>query len=189
MGFSIDNLYHYIEKEFLPHEEVKAGEGLTVVINQDLLTLDYLRGFEKFYADWKAGQTEKADQMRETAEKIKSLTDSADWKSLSESKREQRLSETLGSQSDIEGLVSETFRFDIESKAIYLGGVPGEADPKKRMIVSWNLERGGQPVPVSFEEICKFSQALINKLYAFCNDEAARVEKKTAMPSADTSSV
>lgn len=166
--FELENLYTTEEHEFLPHKDIEPGAGLMLQINPDLLTMEYFDRMDIFFNDW-----------------LKEINGKSKTAGKKTRKQEKELEAATAKEREPNYEVELT-KLDMRHKAMILGGKPGDDDPRNRLIAAWGLIEKGQPVPVSYEQILKFSNRLINSLFEFCKT-AANPEKKTEESSEDGS--
>lgn len=157
-----------VEREFLPHEDMKPGEGVMLKLNLDLLTLERMEQLETEF-----------DGIFETTV-AKALPEA--------SKAKSKKLTVAGTKPEPAAKIS---LFDYEKKmfklrARMLAGRPGEDDPDTRIIQSWNVVADGKAVPVSFEAFLQMPSSGLRKLYEFCTGEANNPTKNEKKVSEDT---
>lgn len=160
MAFEFDNLFHEdpVTVEFLPNDKIKKGHGLKLQLNRDIISLDFLDRAKKWVEDFLP-----AAPANTQAEGAPVAVD-----------------DSLKSNLEVmDGMADAIRQF-----AKILGGKPGENVVGDRVIVSWDLVRGGEPVPVAYEELVKWKFSLLQNLFTFCVFEAQQVEKKPGKRSA-----
>ncbi len=181
MGFEFGDLYNEdaFKTEFLPHEKVRKGQGLKLDLNRDVVSLDFINQTKSFVENLVSDYEQAVAKSPEN-----SGTGEPEEKSDEERRAEAEKSVSTSLNENL--MVMEGLAQAIRQYARILGGKPGEDIPSDRVIRSWDLVRGGKPVPVSYEELVTWKLSVLKKLFNFCVFEAQSVEKKKGKRSANT---
>jgi hypothetical protein len=156
MGFDVSNLTKPVACEFLPPGCPK-GQGLKLELNLNLISIEFMEKLES--------------ELNETVVRAKKI-----------SEIEEKV--LKGDESAFKAEESPQISFffqqkeEIRFKARILGGEAGKRNDPNRIIVSWDLERKGKPVPVCQEEIIKLGKPMVDALFQFCMLEAGQPTKK-----------
>lgn len=199
-----------VEREFLPREGMKAGQGVKLMLNLDLLSLEKMEQLEAAFnegIEQAAGLFKspvppppaKSDKLAVAGKKplpkmkkaellakakFLGLTISADAK-IDEIAAEIQLAETVTfNYPKLELFAFEKARFKFFARA--LAGGPGETDPYDRLIYSWDVTKDGKPVPISYESFLQMPPHGLKKLYQFVIGEANNPTAQEKKPSETT---
>jgi hypothetical protein len=158
--FLYENLFGAgTEREFKPTPETPDGEGLPIVVNDDVITSEFLADCAK-----QVGNVKTSAKLASASRKEQKNPDSSD---------------TLDMFADAQEKIAFMSRT--------LGGRPGEDDPTKRALKSWKMKRkDGSEVKVCYETFAAMPITLLSRLFNFCVYEAAEPTKKKKAQSVST---
>lgn len=160
-----------IEREFFPHEGMKAGEGIKLMLNLDFLTLEKMESLE-------AGFNAIFD---ETANSLRDLIAPPPAKGR---RKSNKLAVTGTKPEELPKI--ELFAFEKAKFRFFAGalaGQPGSTDPTDRLIHGWDVVRDGKPVPISYEAFLQMPPHGLSRLYRFCVGEANNPTTSEKKPS------
>jgi hypothetical protein len=172
MGFKYEELFSSVktyDAEFKPHKDIADGEGLQLNLSNDIISIDFLEMAARNIQDIMSLPVSDSETSTEDGETTKPKK-TAKKSDVSAEDTQKSLLNSL-----------EWFKNTTDSimvMARILGGRPGETNVLDRVIQSWDLEKKGEPVAVSYEELSKWKFSLLQKLYNFCIYEAQNPEKK-----------
>jgi len=154
-----------VKVEYKPHPSIKDGEGVQLDLNLDLLTLAAMETIEAEFASL-FEQAENAPQ-----------------EPASTAKRSRKNASDVSLIKPAEFTIYQFEKAIFRLRACLLAGKPGENDPDKRFIRSWNVTRGGKKLPVAYESLISMPAKALNDLYLFVTGKANNPtdnEKKTS---------
>lgn len=158
-----------VEREFLPHEDVQPGDGVKLLLNLDLLTLERMELIDE---EFRAMFDEKVEPETEELETSQAL---AITEPTSKSKKLPVAGKKPEKKKPSPTSAISLYAYEravIPFRAKLLAGQPGEDDPDKRIIRSWNVVKNGKAMPVCYESLIVMPSQALEKLYLFCTREA-----------------
>lgn len=174
-GFEFNGLFTSVEREFLPNEDLKKGQGIMLTLNLDLLTLEYMEHLEgEFnrianeafsmlsYVRGEDAELQIDEPADEAAKALAIVEDAAKAEG-------EKTFETDG-MPPIELFMMEKARFRFWATA--LAGRDGDKDPDKRLLRDWSVVKDGKKVPVTYKILTQMPYHGLRKLYVFVIGEA-----------------
>ncbi|CAN5508925.1 hypothetical protein BH10ACI2_BH10ACI2_04340 [soil metagenome] len=149
-----------VEREFFPMDGLAAGEGVTLQLNLDLLTLEKMDQLE---IEFNAIFDEILNPFKELEKDAEANTETALVKSGEAEPKPFQLPK-------FEMFALEKAKFSFFARV--LAGAAGEADEYNRFIHSWNVTKKGKPVPITYESFLQMPPHGLARLYRFCVSEA-----------------
>lgn len=150
-----------VDREFLPTDNLKPGEGLTLSLNLDFLTLESMEMLE----------AEVNNIVNNAAGFLDAVTEVEEEPKKTRGKKQIAVAATKPIPvPKIELFVFEKARYRFFARA--LAGQQGENDPSQRLIRDWNLVKAGTKVPVSYETFIQMPPHGLAKLYRYVIGEA-----------------
>lgn len=179
-----------VEREFLPLADMKAGDGVLLQINLDLLTLEKIEDLE----------TEFNRLMNESmgfAEALDAINDAIEAAAESEAPQPKQVK---GKKMPVAGTKPDAIKkFEVPKIEIYaeqkarfrfhataLAGKPGNTDPYDRLIYDWSAVKNGKKIPISYEVFMQMPPHALLKMYYFCLGEANNPTTQEKKVSKDT---
>lgn len=155
MGFEFED-FNIPSVQAVYKPEHFKGEGLKMMVNLNLITLEKMESIEADFKKWFDEFTKNHEPKKENTE-------------------EENTSKEQESKLEVFFLEKNQLRF----RARMLCGKPGENNPDDRYIESWEMKnKAGEDIPVSYESIIGLSKKAIDDLYTFVTTEAGKPTKK-----------
>lgn len=174
-----------VEREFLPTDSTKPGEGVTLWLNLDLLTIEYMEALEaEFNKQCDEAITQFAGIAPEPEPEPETKSGAKKSKALAVAGTKPEPKRDLPALPKVELFLMEKarYRFFI----IAMAGQPGEDNPDTRLLRAWNVYRDGKKVPVSYESFLDMPPHALARMYRFIISEASNPTPQEKKASADT---
>lgn len=163
-----------VEREFLPREGMKEGEGVKLMLNLDYLTIERMdqldAKFNKMF-DGSLGILKAVDKaVSELATEDEPDPTPKTDAIAKRGKKKLPVAATKPAPATPAVPQIELFVFEKARARFYaetLAGEPGNTDPEKRLIHGWNVVRDGEDVPICYESFIQMPPHGLTKLYRF----------------------